>query len=73
LGEGRALADILAGRRGVTEGVATASSIVELAARHDIDMPIARAIDQIVNQGADIDATIAGVLARPFRAELPRD
>ena len=73
LGEGRALADILAERRGVTEGVATASSIVELAARHRIDMPITQAIDQIVNQGADIDTTIAGVLARPFRAELPRD
>jgi glycerol-3-phosphate dehydrogenase (NAD(P)+) len=73
LGEGRALADILGERRSVTEGVATASSVVELAARHGVDMPIALAVDQIVNKGADIDTTIAGVLARPFRVEIPAD
>ncbi len=73
LGEGRPLTEILAERRSVTEGVATASSVVELADRKGVDMPIARAVDRIVNRSADIDAAIAEVLSRPFRAELPGD
>jgi len=73
LGEGRLLDDILGARRSVTEGVATAASVVELAARRKVDMPIAEAVNRIVNAGADIDATIAEVLARPFRAEFPGD
>ena len=71
LGEGRSLDDILGERRSVTEGVATAESVVELATRRNVDMPISRAVDQIVNGGAAIDKTIAEVLARPFRPELP--
>jgi glycerol-3-phosphate dehydrogenase (NAD(P)+) len=70
LGEGRSLDDILAERRAVTEGVATAGSVVELADRHGVDMPIARAVDNIVNRGADVELTIAEVLARPFRQEF---
>ena len=70
LGEGRALADILAERRSVTEGVATAASVVDLAGRKGVEMPIASAVDAIVNRGAEIDRTIAGLLSRPFRGEL---
>jgi len=73
LGEGRSLDDVLGARRSVTEGVATAASVVELAERREVDMPIAQAVNRIVNTGADIDATIAEVLARPFRAEFPGD
>ena len=73
LGEGRPLQEILAERRAVTEGVATAASVVELAARHGVDMPIAQAVNRIVNEGADVGATIAEVLARPFRPEFHKD
>jgi len=73
LGEGRSLKDILAERRAVIEGVATAASVVELAARHDVDMPISQAVNRIVNQGADVGDTIAEVLARPFRPEFHND
>jgi glycerol-3-phosphate dehydrogenase (NAD(P)+) len=73
LGEGRPLQEILGGRRAVTEGVATAASVVELAARHGVDMPISQAVNRIVNEGADVGATIAEVLARPFRPEFHND
>ena len=73
LGEGRPLQEILSERRAVTEGVATAASVVELAARHGVDMPISRAVNRIVNEGADVGATIAEVLARPFRPEFHSD
>ncbi len=72
-GEGRPLQDILGERRAVTEGVATAASVVELAARHGVDMPISQAVNRIVNEGADVGATIAEVLARPFRPEFHND
>ena len=54
---------------GVVEGAKTAAAVVELAARHQVDVPISAAIAAIVEQGADIDATIAGLLMRPFKAE----
>lgn len=65
LGRGEKIADILAQRRSVAEGVATAGSVVTLAARHGIEMPIATAVDAVANKGADIDAAIAALLARP--------
>lgn len=69
LGHGTRLADVLKGRQGVTEGVFTAAAVVELAERHRVSMPIAGAVDAVLNRGADLDATIASLLARPFRDE----
>ncbi len=69
LGRGSALAGIMAARASVAEGVFTASSVTELAGNLGVDMPICAAVDAILNHGADIDTTIAGLLARPPRAE----
>ena len=71
LGEGAGLDDILRDRTSVAEGVFTASSVTGLAARLGVDMPICAAVDQVLNQGADLDDAIAGLLARPFLAEDP--
>jgi len=43
--------------------------VVERARRAGVDMPICQAVDAIVNRGAEIDATIGALLARPLRAE----
>jgi glycerol-3-phosphate dehydrogenase (NAD(P)+) len=72
LGEGRKLAEIMAERRSVAEGVFSAAAVVALAARHGVEMPISAAIDAIVNRGADIDRAIAGLLERPFIQERTR-
>jgi len=69
LGEGRTLAEILAGRQSVAEGVHSAAAVVALAGRLGVDMPICQAVDAILNRGAVIDETIDGLLARPFRGE----
>ncbi len=69
LGEGQALADVLAARNSVSEGVYSAAAVTELAAGLGIEMPIVAAVDQVLNHGAEIDITIQGLLARPFRAE----
>ncbi|CAO3353486.1 NAD(P)H-dependent glycerol-3-phosphate dehydrogenase [Azospirillum melinis] len=69
LGEGKALAEILAVRRSVAEGVYTAAAVVGLAGKLGVDMPICAAVDAILNRGAGLDETIDGLLSRPFRGE----
>jgi len=69
LGEGRDLAAILAERRSVAEGMYTATAAVEHCLHLDIEMPIATAVDGIVNHWANISASIDGLLGRPFRTE----
>lgn len=71
LGEGETLEALMAGRRSVAEGVFSAGAAVALAARLGVEMPIAGGIDEILNQGAPIEAAIEALLARPFRAEFP--
>jgi glycerol-3-phosphate dehydrogenase (NAD(P)+) len=48
LGKGRKLEEILAGMHMVAEGVNTAVHVLELAARHDLELPICRMIDRVV-------------------------
>lgn len=70
LGRGRALAEIIAEKRSIAEGVYSAAAVVALAKTLGVEMPIAAAVDAVLNLGAEIDATIAGLLQRPFRAEF---
>ncbi len=69
LGRGAARDDKLSGRVSVAEGVTSAAATVALAARHGVEMPIVSAVDAVLNRGADIDQTIAGLLARPLGPE----
>lgn len=69
LGEGRSLDAVLGERRSVAEGVPTARAVGALASRLGIELPIAAAVDGILHRGAAIDASIASLLARPFRDE----
>ena len=70
LGQGRKAKDILAERRSVTEGVYTAASITDVAAKYGVEMPICKAVDQVANHDSDLRSTINGLLQRPFRDEL---
>lgn len=70
LGQGRRLADILAERRAVTEGVATAASVIGLAARLGVEMPVCAAVEGMLHRDIGIEETIHGLLSRPFKTEL---
>jgi glycerol-3-phosphate dehydrogenase (NAD(P)+) len=70
LGEGQVLDDILGERNSVAEGVFTAASVTALADSLGVDMPICTAVNAILNQGADIDKTIEGLLQRPLSSEI---
>ena len=69
LGRGQSLDVVLAGRRSVVEGVASAAAIAALAARLEIEMPIVAAVDAVLHRGKAIAPMIEGLLARPRRAE----
>jgi glycerol-3-phosphate dehydrogenase (NAD(P)+) len=69
LGRGEALADILAGRNAVTEGVASAPAVVALGDKFGVDLPICQAVDDVLSGRIDLDTAIEALLTRPFRAE----
>jgi glycerol-3-phosphate dehydrogenase (NAD(P)+) len=69
LGEGQSLGDVLKSRVSVTEGIYTASAVVEMAAARGIDMPIAQAVHAVVSGISTVDEAIGALLARPLRAE----
>jgi glycerol-3-phosphate dehydrogenase (NAD(P)+) len=69
LGQGRKLADIMAERKSVAEGVPTAAAAAALAKQKNIDMPIVEAVDAILNHDARVGEVIAGLLDRPLKAE----
>ena len=63
LGEGRKLADILAGRKQVTEGAFSAEAVADLARQLHVEMPITEALDGLLNRGVDLEAAIGAFLA----------
>lgn len=69
LGEGQSLADILATRKSVTEGIHTAAALSALAHKQNVDMPICYAANAILNEGLPLEKAIADLMARPFRME----
>ncbi|HTR18264.1 MAG TPA: NAD(P)H-dependent glycerol-3-phosphate dehydrogenase [Acetobacteraceae bacterium] len=67
LGRGATLAEVLAGRNSVTEGVATAPALVARAG--DVELPICRAVAALVSGRATLREAMDALLARPLRDE----
>ncbi len=65
LGLGRPLEDVLGEMRMVAEGVKTVSTVVELAERHGLDMPIARTIDAVVTGRMRANEAYRGLVRVP--------
>lgn len=69
LGSGSGLAEALAGRRSVVEGVASAAAVTRLAVLLGVEMPITAAVDAVLHRGMAIDAMTEALLSRPYRSE----
>jgi glycerol-3-phosphate dehydrogenase (NAD(P)+) len=67
LGLGEAAKDAAHGK--LAEGAFTASVLVEMAHARGVEMPIAEAVDAIIEGHTTIDAAIEALLMRPLRAE----
>ena len=60
-------------RVGTAEGSQTCSILCALAAKADIEMPIATAVDAVLNGRSSVDMMIGALLARPLRADAAVD
>ena len=69
LGRGERPEDILKGRNAVTEGVATAPAMVALAEREGVEMPICRAVNEILLGNVTVQEAMTALQTRPFRGE----
>lgn len=67
LGRGKSLQHILASRSSVTEGVATAAALVTRAGQ--VELPICRAVADLLAGTKTLDQAIAQLLSRPQRDE----
>jgi glycerol-3-phosphate dehydrogenase (NAD(P)+) len=67
LGQGQRLAEILAARTGVTEGVSTAAALVARAG--EVELPICHAVAELLTGIKTLDQSIALILSRPQRDE----
>ena len=70
LGEGKTLDEVLGSRKSVSEGVYTASALIEIAEVSGLDLPICEAVHSIVSGAVSVDQAIEDILARPLRAEV---
>ena len=70
LGRGEPLAQALAGKRSVAEGVFSAAAVADLAERLGVEMPVCQAVHAVVSRLITVDEAIDMLLSRPFKAEL---
>lgn len=70
LGQGKKLADILAARNSVTEGVHTAQAAAEIARSRNIEMPIVNMVCSCLHNNLDPKEAFVRLMERPSRAEI---
>src|SRR2546423_15446277 len=70
LANGGSLADITKDMNMVAEGVKTCGVVQELADEHEVDMPIVREVDGVINAGHTPEQAYAGLLRRVPKMEF---
>jgi glycerol-3-phosphate dehydrogenase (NAD(P)+) len=69
LGQGKSAAELLADRRTVAEGAATAPVLLRSAKAMGVDMPIVAAVCALLDGSARVDDVVRSLLSRPLKAE----
>lgn len=69
LARGRKLADVLAERRTVAEGVQTARTAVDLGDHHGVELPIAREVTRVLFEDKPPRQAIQDLMERTLKAE----
>ena len=69
LGRGQTLADILAQKQQTAEGVKSCRSILDLARKHDVDMPITEHVVKVVHDGMSPPDMLRSLMSRGTKAE----
>ena len=69
LGRGETLEDILAEKQQTAEGVKSCRSILDLARKHDVDMPITEHVAAVVHEGMTPREMLRGLMSRETKSE----
>ncbi len=69
LGRGETLEDILAQKQQTAEGVKSCRSILDLARKHDVDMPITEHVVAVVHQGMTPREMVRSLMSRETKSE----
>ncbi len=70
LGRGRHIDEVIASMNMVAEGVKTSRAVVALAARLELELPIAQQVAAVVNGEATAAETIPALMQRQMKAEM---
>ncbi len=70
IGKGRKLGEILAGMQQVAEGVPTTKAVLDLAAKHGVEMPITSEIYQILFEDKDPRQAVVDLMMRSLKDEF---
>jgi glycerol-3-phosphate dehydrogenase (NAD(P)+) len=69
VGAGMSLDEAVRATGGTAEGVKSCESILELAQRHEVDVPITAAAVAMIHDGKSVDDVTRALLGRPQKAE----
>ncbi|MGZ4713551.1 MAG: NAD(P)H-dependent glycerol-3-phosphate dehydrogenase [Acidimicrobiia bacterium] len=70
LGQGRQLDDIVAEMKMVAEGVKSTEAVLDLAARHGVEMPIAEQVGAVLYEGRTPGDIVPALMLREAKPEL---
>ncbi len=69
IGRGATAEEVQAATHSVIEGIQTTRSVLELAARYNVEMPIVRGVASVLFEGRRPAEAIGELMARPLRSE----
>jgi len=69
IGTGLSTAEALAATESVVEGAATCESVLALAKRYDVEMPITEAVHSVIVEGKSVQTAIHELMTRQLKAE----
>ena len=69
MAEGRTLDEILAGMNGVPESVTTTASVMALAERYGVEMPITRQVAAVLWEGRSPEEALEELMSRTSKDE----
>jgi glycerol-3-phosphate dehydrogenase (NAD(P)+) len=69
LGSGETIDEIVATTHQVAEGVKSCHSILDLARKHDVDMPLTEVVDQVCHAGLPPTVAVGLLMGRETKAE----
>jgi glycerol-3-phosphate dehydrogenase (NAD(P)+) len=69
LGRGQTLPEVIATTKQTTEGVKSAASVLELAGRHGVEMPITAVVDAVIKDGLPVEKAAQLLASRSAKPE----